>query len=183
VQKLNDHLPMTKNRRREIQQGLGRSVGETGFTLIEGMIAAVILAVGLLALAGMQGVALSKNGDANELAQATTLNAALMERIKFNRGRALAYHNIDTGNAATQPPVAEPMARGDYTQWQTLLNNSKMANARGLVSVTRLDPNPALNPITLNQFLVTVRINWTATGTEGVSRNRTLMFAAVLAPE
>jgi type IV pilus assembly protein PilV len=117
------------------------------------------------------------------LAQATTLNAALMERIKFNRGRALAYHNIDTASAATQPPSTEPMARGDYTQWQTLLTNSRMSNARGLVSVTRLDPNPTLNPTTLNQFLVTVRINWNATGAGGIARSRTVMFAAVLAPE
>ena len=174
---------MRTNRREEIQKAQGQSAGPAGFTLIEGMIAAVILAVGLLALAGMQGVALSKNVDANELAQVTTLNAALMERIKFNRGRALAYNLIDTGNVATQPPVAEPMARGDFTQWQTLLTNSRMPNARGLVSVTRLDPNPALNPTTLNQFLVTVRINWTAMGTGGVARNRTVMFAAVLAPE
>lgn len=174
---------MMENRKGGIEEVRCRPTGQAGFTLIEGMIAAVILTVGLLALAGMQGVALSKNVDANELAQVTTLNAALMERIKFNRGRALAYHNIDTGNAVTQPPSTEPMARGDYAQWQTLLTNSRMASARGLVSVTRLDPNPTLNPTTLNQFLVTVRINWTATGTGGVARNRTVMFAAVLAPE
>ncbi|MBC7838470.1 MAG: prepilin-type N-terminal cleavage/methylation domain-containing protein [Nitrospiraceae bacterium] len=174
---------MMENRKGGIEKVRCRPTGQAGFTLIEGMIAAVILSVGLLALAGMQGVALSKNVDANELAQVTTLNAALMERIKFNRGRALAYHNIDTGNAVTQPPSTEPMARGDYAQWQTLLTNSRMASARGLVSVTRLDPNPTLNPTTLNQFLVTVRINWTATGTGGVARNRTVMFAAVLAPE
>ena len=174
---------MMENRKGGIEKVRCRPTGQAGFTLIEGMIAAVILTVGLLALAGMQGVALSKNVDANELAQVTTLNAALMERIKFNRGRALAYHNIDTGNAVTQPPSTEPMARGDYAQWQTLLTNSRMASARGLVSVTRLDPNPTLNPTTLNQFLVTVRINWTATGTGGVARNRTVMFAAVLAPE
>ncbi len=183
MQKFNDHLPMMKNQRREIQKIRCRPAGQAGFTLIEGMIASVILTVGLLALAGMQGVALSKNMDANELAQATTLNATLMERIKFNRGRALAYHNIDTASAATQPPSTEPMARGDYTQWQTLLTNSRMSNARGLVSVTRLDPNPTLNPTTLNQFLVTVRINWNATGAGGIARSRTVMFAAVLAPE
>jgi type IV pilus assembly protein PilV len=169
------------DRRRETEEIRCRSAGQAGFSLIEGMIAAVILAVGLLALAGMQGTSLSKNVDAKELAQVTTLNADLMERIKFNRGRALAYHNIDTGNAVTQPPGTEPMARGDYTQWQTLLNNSGLANARGLVTVVRLDPNPALIPTTLNQFLINVRIDWTTSG--GVVRNRAVAFAAVLAPE
>ncbi len=172
---------MTKDRRREIEKVRCQPAGQAGFTLIEGMIAAVILAVGILALAGMQGIALSKNVDAHEMARVTNINADLMERIKFNRGRALAYHNIDTNNAATQPPGTEPMARGDYAQWQTLLNNSRLANAQGLVTVVRLDPNPVLNPITLNRFAVTVTINWTTN--EGLARNKTVMFAAVLAPE
>jgi type IV pilus assembly protein PilV len=172
---------MTKDRRREIEKVRCQPAGQAGFTLIEGMIAAVILAVGILALAGMQGIALSKNVDAHEMARVTNINADLMERIKFNRGRALAYHLIDTNNAATQPPGTEPMARGDYAQWQTLLNNSRLPNAQGLVTVVRLDPDPALTPITLNRFAVAVQINWT--NTAGLARNKTVTFAAVLAPE
>lgn len=177
---------MMKNRRMEIENVRCRSTGQAGFTLIEGMIASVLLAVGLLALAGMQGLSLGRNVDAHELARVTNINADLMERIKFNRGRALAYNLIDTNNAVTQPPSTEPMARGDYAQWRTLLNNSGLANAQGLVSVVRLDPDPTLNPITLNQFAVQVRINWTHSSTGGgaaVTRNRTVMFSSVLAPE
>jgi len=172
---------MMKNRRRETGKVRYQPTGQAGFTLIEGMVAAVILAVGLLALAGMQGISLGKDVDAHELARVTNINADLMERIKFNRGRALAYNLIDTNNAATQPPGTEPMARGDYAQWRTLLTNSRLANAQGLVTVVRLDPNPALNPITLNRFAVQVQINWTSNGAG--ARNRTVMFASVLAPE
>ena len=172
---------MMKDRRREIVKVQCQSAGQAGFTLIESMIAAVILAIGLLALAGMQGIALGKNVDAHELARVTNINADLMERIKFNRGRALAYNLIDTNNAATRPPGTEPMARGDYAQWQTLLNNSRLLNAQGLVTVARLDPDPTLNPITLNQFAVMVQINWTTT--DGLARNKTVTFRAVLAPE
>lgn len=172
---------MMKDRSRQIEKVLCQPAGQAGFTLIESMVAAVILAIGLLGLAGMQGISLSKNVDAHEMARVTNINADLMERIKFNRGRALAYNLIDTNNAATQPPATEPMARGDYTQWQTLLNNSRLANAQGLVTVVRLDPNPALNPTTLNQFAVTVTINWTTTNV--VARGKSVVFAAVLAPE
>lgn len=172
---------MTKNRRREIEKIRCRPAGQAGFALIEGMVAAAILTVGLLALAGMQGVALNKNMDAHELARVTNINADLMERIKFNRGRALAYNLIDTTNPVTQPLGTEPMARGDYTQWRTLVTNSGLANAQGLVTVVRLDPNPALNPVTLNQFAIQVRINWNPSG--GSTRNKTVMFASVLAPE
>jgi len=50
---------------RQLKRKLGR--GEGGFSLIEGMLAAVILATGLLGLASMQGVSLSRNVDANEM--------------------------------------------------------------------------------------------------------------------
>jgi type IV pilus assembly protein PilV len=172
---------MTKDRRSGIEKIRCQPAGQGGFTLIEAMVAAVILAIGLLGLAGMQGISLSKNVDAHEMARVTNITADLMERIKFNRGRALAYNGIDTNLPATQPPAAEPMARGDYAQWQTLLNNSRLSNARGLVTVVRLDPNPILNPVTLNQFAVTVLITWTTTDT--VARNKSVTFAAVLAPE
>ena len=170
---------MTKDRRGNIGKLWCRPARQAGFSLIEGMVAAAILAAGVLALAGMQGVAFTKNGDANELVQVTTLNADIMERIKFNRGRALDYQGINTNNPATLPPATRPMARGDYTQWQTMLTRSRLANAVGTVAVARLDPDPALNPTTLNQFLVTVTINWT---TQGLVRNRTVTFTSVVAP-
>jgi type IV pilus assembly protein PilV len=178
---------MMKNRRLHIEKARPRHLmGQAGFTLLEGMIAAGLLAMGLLALAGMQGLSLGRNVDAHDMTRATNINADLMERIKFNRGRALAYHNINTNNAATQPPSTEPMARGDYTQWTALLNNSGLANAQGLVTVVRLDGDPAVTPVTLNRFAVTVQINWTpsAKGGEVTStRTKTVTFASVLAPE
>jgi len=172
---------MTKDQRGESQKAQCQPAGQAGFTLIEGMIAAVILAIGLLGLAGMQGIALSKNVDAHEMARVTNINADLMERIKFNRGRALAYNGIDTTNAATQPPGTQPMARGDYAQWQTLLTNSRLANARGVVAVVRLDPDPVLNPITLNRVTVNITITWTTN--DSVARAKSVTFASVLAPE
>ena len=60
------------------------------------MFAAVVLAIGLLALAGMQGISLGKNVDANELTLATNLAADMVERIQFNRRNAIVYQSIDT---------------------------------------------------------------------------------------
>jgi type IV pilus modification protein PilV len=172
---------MTKDGSREIEKVWRQLAGRAGFSLIEGMIAAAILAVGILGLAGMQGIALSKNVDAHEMAQITNINADLMERIKFNRGRALAYHGIDTNNLATQPPGTQPMASGDYAQWRTMLTNSRLANARGVVTVVRLDPDPVLTPISLNRFAVSVVITWTTK--DSAARPKSVTFASVLAPE
>ena len=72
---------------------------EQGFTLLEGMLAAVILGTGLLGVASMQGFALGRNVDANEMTRVTNFAADIVERIQFNRRNALAYNGIDTAVA------------------------------------------------------------------------------------
>ncbi|MCS6316683.1 MAG: type IV pilus modification protein PilV, partial [Nitrospira sp.] len=62
-----------------------------GFTLIEGLVATAILGVGVLALAGMQAIALARNVDANELTRVTNLASDMTERIQYNRQNVDAY--------------------------------------------------------------------------------------------
>ncbi len=154
---------------------------QSGFTLVEGMIAAVILGAGLLALSGMQAISFGRNVDANELTRVTNLAVDMIERIQFNRRNVAAYNNIDTLNAGTQPPTSQPMARGDYAQWQALLNASGLTGVRGLVTVT------AIGPVTppLNQNSVTVTITWSGSvrGETSVTRNKALTLTTVVAPE
>ena len=115
---------------------------QSGFTLIEGMIAAAILSVGLLALAGMQGIALTHNVDSTELTRATNLAAEMIERIQYNR-KNIAQYAIDTSNAIPCPQnaVTQTMAKGDCDQWVALLNNPQ---ASGLVSVRGVVTVPAV---------------------------------------
>jgi type IV pilus assembly protein PilV len=127
---------------------------EKGFSLVESMIALVILTVGLLAVSGMQGVALSRNADANQMSVVTNLAAEMLERVRYNRVNATAYNGIDTGNAATRPSAAQPQARGDYDQWSARLTAAGLTSLRGLVTVT------SLTPTALNQNQVAVRVNW-----------------------
>lgn len=154
---------------------------QSGFTLIEGMIAAVVLGAGLLALSGMQAISFGRNVDANELTRVTNLAADMLERIQFNRRNVLAYNNIDTLNAATQPPTSQPMARGDYVQWQALLNSSGLAGVQGRVTVAAIGPTTP----PLNQNSVTVTITWSGSvrGETSVMRNKAVTLTTVVAPE
>lgn len=163
---------------------------EAGFTLIEGMLAAVVLAVGLLALSGMQAISLGTNVDANELTRATTLASDMIERIQFNRFNVTAYHGIDTAapTPCTQSATAQPMARGDCLQWQTMLNTSGLTAAVGTVALTPIPP--ATDPLNLNRTTVQVRVIWTggmATSTgQGVTKTRrpkSVNLATVIARE
>ncbi len=126
-----------------------------GFTLLEAMIALMLLTIGLLGLAAMQDIALSRNVNANDLSLATNLASDMLERVRYNEQNVTAYNGIDTQVAGTQPPTTQPMARGDYTQWSARLGNTGLSSVQGLVTVA------AQGPTQLNQQLVTVRVNWT----------------------
>jgi type IV pilus assembly protein PilV len=135
--------------------------GEGGFTLIEVMAAALVLAVGLLAIAAMQDIALSRNVDANELSLITNLTADMTERMRYNAVNLTAYNGIDTLNAGTRPPISQPMARGDYDQWSARLAASGLQGVQGRVTVT------ASGPAALNQSTVAVQVTWTGRGNLG----------------
>ena len=158
-----------------------RLTGKGGFTLIEGMLAATVLAVGLLALAGMQGMALGRNVDANELTLATNLAADMVERVQFNRRNARFYNGINTTDGTTVP-TSDVMAAGDYVQWKSRLEaaqlqGSSLANVQGVVAVTPFD---AAIPF-LNQRQVAVQVLWRS-GT-GPSRTKRVTLSSVIAPE
>lgn len=151
---------------------------EDGFTLLESMMAAVVLGIGLIALAGMQGIALSRNVDANELTLASNLAADMVERIQYNRRNAIVYNNIDTLLPATQP-TTNTMASGDYTQWKARLESARLGAVRGRVTVSAIVMNPSLS-----QSAVTVQVSWTGnTGSAAMARTRTVTLNAVVAPE
>jgi type IV pilus assembly protein PilV len=84
-----------------------------GFTLIEVMIALVILAVGLLALATMQIVSIRTNAFSTEMTYATMLAQQQLEIL-----RNLAYNdpNLDPGTHQLPPVIGDKGA--SYTvEW------------------------------------------------------------------
>jgi len=150
---------------------------QAGFTLLEGMFAALVLAIGLLALAGMQGIALTKNVDANELSLVTNLAADMMERIQFNRRNAAAYNNINT-LVSDKHPATDVMGLGDYSQWQQRLNATNLSGIQGRVAVVT-----PFGPATLNQSQVTVQVNWNTNRNSGFTLGHNVTLTKVIAPE
>ncbi len=156
---------------------------DSGFTLLEVMVAALIVGTSLFALVGMQAFSFGRNVDGREVTTASNLAADMIDRIEFNRRNVAAYTGIDTNVPTTLPPTSQPMARGDYQQWQTLLANSGLRNAQGIVAVTLQDPDPATNPTSIGRRLVTVSVNYTANKTSGGTRPVTIVINTVVAPE
>lgn len=165
-----------------------------GFTLLEGMIATAILSVGVLAVGSMQGMALRKNVDSTELTQAVNLASEMLERIQYNRRNVTAYAGIDTLNACAQNAATQPMALGDCTQWQALLNGlqaSGVSQASGLRGASgngvvrgQVQVNPIVTNPPLNQSSVRVIVTWSGLSMGNVPGiTRRVALDATIAPE
>ena len=63
---------------------------QRGFTLLEVLIAVMLLAVGLLGLAGLQAVSLRNNHSAYLRSQATMLTYDIIDSMRTNRSAAQA---------------------------------------------------------------------------------------------
>ncbi len=98
----------------------------TGFTLIEILIAMIILAFGLLGLAGLQAANMQQNQDASYRSQATALAYDLADRIRANSSQIAIYlalapalNNNCLGAAGCNP---DQMANHDLAEWNAALN-------------------------------------------------------------
>lgn len=160
-----------------------RYSNEQGFSLLEGMLAAVLLGTGLLAMSAMQGIAFVKNVDSSELTRITTLASDMMERIQFNRRNAISYNGINTQSATncnTISAATQPQARGDCLLWDSLVDGTQLQNVQGTVTVSNI-----IAPTALGQRNVTVTISWVGSlkSDSTVKRARSLTINRVVAPE
>lgn len=160
-----------------------------GFSLIEGMIAMVVLGIGLLTMSGMQGISIARNVDANELTRVSNLASDIIERMQFNRKNVVSYNGIVVQSASvTCPTIATNlMANGDCNQWRDLLAAAHLSSFRGTVSVTPSSTAPGFDPLNLNRRTVTVEISWIGSmnnqGAQSLSRSKRVTMATVIAAE
>ena len=164
--------------------------GERGFSLLEVLMANVILAVGLLAIAAMQDIALSKNVDGRRMGLATTLAAEIIERIRFNSpvnstvaGGVYPYNFTITCtgtvcSGAPAPTTTDATTQSDYIQWRNRLGTTDSSGKLPLPSARAEVKSEAItNPSALGQVLVTVTVSWN-TG----ARQPTVTMNTIVAP-
>ncbi|MCF1182616.1 type IV pilus modification protein PilV [Marichromatium gracile] len=114
---------------------------QRGFSLLESLIAMVVLAIGLLGMAELQTTAMRLNSSAYLRTQATNLAYDIIDRMRANRQQALAGA-YDGQDLATDPqcPAASAasgtLAARDVQHWRAAL---ACTLPRGTGSIVRND--------------------------------------------
>ncbi len=84
------------------ESSLNNPFGGKGFTLVEVLIGLIILAIGILAIAGMQIASIKGTSFSNNLTQASVI---AQERLEFLKGLPLNDAILDTGDYNDLPNV------------------------------------------------------------------------------
>ncbi len=110
-----------------------------GFSLLEALITALVLAIGLLGMAGLQGTALKRNHSSYLRSQAVVMAYDMMDRMRSNRTAALAgSYNLTYGSTPTTTSCSSactPAQLALYDQGEWLNSLSKLPGGEGAITV------------------------------------------------
>ncbi|WP_035056084.1 prepilin-type N-terminal cleavage/methylation domain-containing protein [Desulfuromonas sp. TF] len=113
---------------------------EKGFTLAEMLVAITILAISLLAVAGMQITAIGTNSDSNTLTAATALTEGIMEEILAWDVDTPVLNSSSSGNLWDFFPETAGVqsTRTFGTAGTYSATYSVVANANGVTNLTQI---------------------------------------------
>lgn len=118
---------------------------QRGATLIEVLVAIVILSIGLLGLAGLQATSIKSNEGAYYRSQATILSNDIIDRMRANRSAAISG-SYNLSELKSSHNSTSTRADKDLTEWLTQV--SKLPNGKA-----RIERDGSSR-------IVTVTINW-----------------------
>jgi len=110
---------------------------QRGVTLVEAMIALLVISVGLLGIASLQLTAMNQNASSLHNSQAVWMAYNMSDRIRANLGQFNTYNGADTASVTAQDcetsgcNTAE-MVNADIADWKTMVEN--LPGGRGIIS-------------------------------------------------
>lgn len=113
---------------------------ERGVSLIEVLVSIVILSVGILGLAQLQGNALKANNSAYMRAQASILAHEMLDVMRVDRDAARNQNYDGAYNAA--PAVNGELVNDELSRWVSYVlarlpsSNAQIATANGIATIT-----------------------------------------------
>jgi type IV pilus assembly protein PilV len=142
---------------------IGKSKARSrGFTLVEALIALVVLSIGLLGVASLQLSSLRWNHGASMRSQATLLAYDVLDRMRANQVAANAGE-YDIAIGAT--PTGTTVAAQDLIGWRTNLS-STLPGGTGAVSRNVVGSNTTY----------TIEVRWNDSHSEGTPTTMSFML-------
>ena len=110
---------------------------QKGVTLVEAMIALLVISIGLLGIASLQITAMNQNASSLHHSQAVWYAYNMSDRIRANMSEFANYDGIDTSDGFTQDCVTSAcsnseMIDSDAAEWEAMVSN--LPAGRGIVS-------------------------------------------------
>ena len=109
---------------------------QQGVTLIEAMIALLVISVGLLGIASLQITAMNQNSSSLNHSQAVWMAYNMSDRIRANINQFNAYDGADTDSSTPQDCITNnctdvQMVTSDIADWATMIGN--LPGGRGII--------------------------------------------------
>ena len=111
---------------------------QQGLTLVEAMIALLVISIGLLGIASLQLTAMNQNASSLNHSQAVWIAYNMSDRIRANISQFDNYNGIDTTNNYAQDCMAPAtcsnaqMRESDAADWSTMIAN--LPGGRGIIT-------------------------------------------------
>ncbi len=141
-----------------------------GFTLLEVMIALLVLSIGLLGLAHLQITSLKHSQSAEFRSQASVLATDMLDRMRANQAAAQdGDYNLSLNSAI--PNDTDTMAKADISRW---LNKVAVAlpQGDGAIDCNAFDPDQA--------FICDVTVSWTEAQEDGDLGTTSFLYSGAL---
>ena len=91
---------------------------ESGFSLVEVLVAMLILAIGLLGLAALQTQGVRFNNDAFIRTQGTTIAYDIIDKLRVNRNNAASYNTLAPAPPGVASwPTKNPLPTSGFFSW------------------------------------------------------------------
>ena len=143
-----------------------RFAREGGFSLLEVLIALLVLSIGLLGIAGLQTISLQFNHQSYQRTQATVLISEMIEKIIANpeAARTGVFNNVARGASSTSytgyggcPSACgvTQLATYDINQWLRAIEDpKKLAQGQGSIAFVANTADPAARSYDVTVFWV-----------------------------
>ncbi|KFN44965.1 type IV pilus modification protein PilV [Arenimonas oryziterrae] len=147
---------MNTGNSRPVMKHRSRFTRPRGFSLLEVLIAVVILSFGLLGMALLQSISLRSGQGANYRTQATMLSYQIMDMMRANRAELQNYNLIRYGNFAANCPAATGAAQWqvDRASWICSVQTA-LPNGQGNVEILPPSATPGCT-----EGCVRVQLRW-----------------------